>query len=122
MFEPIDVTRAPSARGCSLQLLLHRYPDYQTGIGRWDSELLKYTKEKGPRAIRILGHPTGNNFDADLVGDLYLFSRLHGLASSDLLTARHDIRIPCEMRNCEVILTNAGEYVVMSTGRSARAC
>jgi hypothetical protein len=46
----------------------------------------------------------GNNFDPDLVGDLYLFSRLHGLASSDLadplVTISGD---PCDMRKCEVV-------------------
>jgi hypothetical protein len=68
----------------SLQRLIHRYPDYKTGLGRWDSELLKHTKEKGPRATRIVGHTMGNNFDSDLVGDPYLFSRLHGLGSSDV--------------------------------------
>ena len=97
----------------SLQQLIHRYPDYQTGLGRWDSELLKYTKEKGPRATRIIGHTMGNNFDSDLVGDPYLFSRLRGLASSDLahplVTMSGD---PYDMRNCEVVLTDAGESVL----------
>ena len=97
----------------SLQRLIHRYPDYQTGLGRWDFEVLKYTKEKGPRATRIIGETMGINFDSDLVGDLYLFSRLHGLASSDLahplVTMSGD---PYDMRNCGVVLTDAGESVL----------
>lgn len=98
----------------SLQQLIHRYPDYHTGLGRWDSELLKYTKEKGPTATRIIGHTMGNNFDgSDLVGDPYLFSRLRRLASTDLahplVTTSGD---PYDMRNCEVVLTDAGESVL----------
>ncbi len=97
----------------SLRLVLLRYPDYRTGLGRWDSELLKYTKEKGPRATRIIGHLMGNNFDADMVGDAYLFARLRGLASSDLA---HPLVMmsgdPYAMRNCEVTLTDAGESVL----------
>jgi hypothetical protein len=69
--------------------------------------------EKGPRATRIIGHTMGNNFDSDLVGDPYLFSRLRGLASSDLahplVTMSGD---PYDMRNCEVVLTDAGESVL----------
>ena len=97
----------------SLQGLIRRYPDYKTGLGRWDSELLKYTKENGPRATRIIGETMGINFDSDLVGDMYLFSRLHGLASSDL--ARPLVAMsgdPYDMRNCEVVLTDAGESVL----------
>lgn len=94
----------------SLRRLIQRYPDHQTGLGRWESELLKSTKEKGPRAIRIIGHTMGRNFDADLVGDPWLFSRLRELASSDLthplVTMSGD---PYDMRNCEVVLTDAGK-------------
>jgi hypothetical protein len=97
----------------SLQGLIRRYPDYKTGLGRWDSELLKYTKENGPRATRIIGETMGVNFDSDLVGDMYLFSRLHGLARPDLarplVTMSGD---PYDMRNCEVVLTDAGESVL----------
>jgi hypothetical protein len=97
----------------SLQQLIRRYPDYKSGLGRWDSELLKYTKENGPRAARIIGHTLGNNYDSDRVGDGYLFSRLRGLASSDLarplVTMSGD---PYDMRNCEVVLTDTGESVL----------
>jgi hypothetical protein len=47
------------------------------------------------------------------VGDPYLFSRLRGLASSDLahplVTMYGD---PYDIRNCEVALTEAGESVL----------
>jgi hypothetical protein len=49
-------------------------------------------------------------FDVDLVGDLYLFSRLRGLASSDLahplVTISGD---PDDPRSGEVVLTDAGD-------------
>jgi hypothetical protein len=97
----------------SLQVLVHRYPDHQTGLGRWESELLQYTKEKGPKVARVIGHTIGHNFDADLVGDEYLFSRLRRLAGSELahplVTMSGD---PHRMRNCEVVLTDAGESVL----------
>jgi hypothetical protein len=97
----------------SLKQLVHRYPDHRTGLGRWDYELLKYTKEKGPRVTRVIGHTMGYNFDADLVGDAYLFSRLRRLGDSDLahplVTLSGD---PTSMRECAVALTDAGESVL----------
>ena len=45
----------------SLRPLIHRYPDHETGLGRWESELLRYTKEKGPTVARVIGHTMGNN-------------------------------------------------------------
>jgi hypothetical protein len=96
-----------------LQPLIHRYPDYVTGLGRWDSELLRTTRERGPSAAQIIGHTMGNNFDADLVGDLYLFSRLRRLADSSqsnpLVSISGD---PGSMRGCNVVLTDAGESVL----------
>jgi hypothetical protein len=104
--------RLPHCRS-SLQQLVHRYPDHQTGLGRWEFELLRYTKEKGPGVARIIGHTMGHNFDADLVGDAYLFSRLRRLGDSDLahplVTLSGD---PTDMRECKVTLTDAGESVL----------
>lgn len=55
----------------------------------------------------------GNNFGSDLVGDPYLFSRLRGLASSNLahplVTMSGD---PYDMRNCGVVITDVGESVL----------
>jgi hypothetical protein len=97
----------------SVQPLLYRYPDHQTGLGRWESELLRYTKGKGPQVPRVIGHTMAHNFDADLVGDAYLFSRLRRLAgpglAHPLVTMSGD---PLEMRNCEVALTDVGESVL----------
>lgn len=104
--------RLPHVRA-SLQLLVYRYPNHQTGVSRWEYELLKYTKEKGPRVARVIGHTMGNNFDGDLVGDLYLFSRLGRLADSELAHPLVTISgNPYSIRNCEVALTEAGESVL----------
>jgi hypothetical protein len=60
-----ETTHLPHCRA-SLERLMDRYPDYRTGLGRWESELLRRTKEKGPRASRVIGEVMGLNFDADL--------------------------------------------------------
>lgn len=97
----------------ALKLHLLRYPDYQTGLGRWESGLLQSTKKLGPRATRIIGEVMGTNYDVDLMGDAVLFSRLHNLARPDLphplVTLSGD---PHDMRNCQVALTAAGESVL----------
>ena len=76
-------------------------------------KLLKYTQEKGPRAIRVVGFCLGHGFDADLVGDLYLFSRLLQLGNADL--AHPLVKLsgnPDDVRSWEVVLTDAGEAVL----------
>lgn len=102
----------PYSRSALKQHFL-RYPDFQTGLGRWESELLLRTKEKGPRAARVIGEVMGVNFDADLVGDGVLFSRLHDLASPDL--PHPLVTLSGETYNiqkCQVALTDAGESVL----------
>ena len=92
---------------------LLRFPDYRTGLGRWEAELLRCTKEVGPKAARIIGEVMGVNFDADLVGDGVLFSRLHNLASPNLshplVTLSGD---PDDIQKCQVALTPMGESVI----------
>jgi hypothetical protein len=67
----------------------------------------------GPKAVRAIGHTLGENFDADLVGDHYLFWHLRHLGSSGC--AQPLIRISGDassMRTCEVALTDAGRSVL----------
>jgi hypothetical protein len=95
-----------------LQILVRRYPDHRTGLGRWDLELLKYTQENGPRTVRVIGETMGNNFDADLIGDAYLFSRLLRMRGSGLAQPLVSISgDPANMRTCEVSLTATGQAV-----------
>ena len=107
-----ETAHLPHSRA-SLERLIHRYPDHQTGLGRWESELLRRTKEKGPRAARVIAEVMALNFDADLVGDGVLFARLRQLASSDLahplVTLSGD---PYDIHNCQIALTDAGESVL----------
>ena len=102
----------PHSRAALASHLL-RYPGYQTGLGRWESELLQRTKERGPGAARIIGEVMGLNFDADLPGDVILFSRLHNLASPHvphpLVTLSGDIY---DVQKCQVALTPTGESVL----------
>src|SRR3954447_15810063 len=90
----------------SLNTLLLRYPDQRTGLGRWDRELLQCVQDKGPRVTRAIGEVMGLNFDADLVGDGVLFSRLRGLAAPNvahpLVSLSGDSR---NMRECQAFLT-----------------
>jgi hypothetical protein len=97
----------------SLQSLVDRYPDHQIGLSRWEAELLKYVKQKGPSVTRVVGYTMGYNLNADLVGDAYLFSRLRHLADPalphPLVTLSGD---STAMRGCEVALTETGAAVL----------
>lgn len=69
----------------SLLALLYRYPDLRTGLNAWEYEMLRYVREDGPRAIRVVGSTIAHDLDVpDWVGDGYLFERLHRLADSAL--------------------------------------
>jgi hypothetical protein len=61
----------------------------------------------------VVGFTMGYGFDADLVGDLYLFSRLLQLGNADLphplLKLSGD---PDNVRSWEVVLTETGEAVL----------
>ena len=107
-----EMAHLPYGRA-SLRRLIHRYPDYRTGLGRWETELLQRTKEKGPRALRVVARVIERNFDADLVGDLFLVDRLYRLANPylahPLLALSGDTH---DVRKCQVALTDAGEAVL----------
>ena len=97
----------------SLNTHLLRYPDLETGLGRWDRELLQCVQAKGPRVARAIGEVIGLNFDADLIGDGYLFSRLRGLAAPNvahpLVSLSGDSH---NIRECQAFLTETGEQVL----------
>lgn len=96
-----------------LRTLLRRYPDPNSGLGRWDEGLLRNIQLNGPKATRIIGFTMTDSFDADLVGDGYLFWRLRRMAAPavphPLVTLSGD---PYNMRECEVTLTEAGHEVL----------
>jgi hypothetical protein len=90
--------------------LLYRYPDVRSGLGRWDERLLRYTLDKGPAAVRVIGH-TMASMSLDWLGDMHLFHRLIGMAAtrSPLIsvTGSHTT-----MRGCEVKPTSFGQDVL----------
>lgn len=65
--------------------VLRRYPDRATGINFWDRRLLKEVQGKGPKVGSVLAHIIEAMFeDGDLVGDLYMASRLLAMSASSL--------------------------------------
>lgn len=98
----------------SLKYLLGRFPHYITGLTYWDNELLKYTRTKGPKAVRVIGYTMGYSTDnLDSVGDLLLYYRLRRLGDKSLkkqvvtLTGNSP-----RMRDTEVHLTEFGQNVL----------
>lgn len=96
----------------SLKNLLGRFPDFRTGVNRWELDLLRNTRERGPRVANVIGHTMAEDDDSlDLVGDGYLFARLRRLASPSL--AQPLVKgNPTQMRGTEVRLTDAGQEVL----------
>jgi hypothetical protein len=65
--------------------VLRRYPDRTTGLAFWDRHLLQSVKAHGPKVANVLAHTIDAMFDdGDLVGDLYMGSRLLGMSASSL--------------------------------------
>jgi hypothetical protein len=91
-----------------------RYPERGSGLSYWDRRLLHHVRAQGPKAPAVLGATIAEmNAEADLVGDLYTFSRLVRMASPasphplvDLSGNRQQIG------RTEVQLTGFGEQVL----------
>jgi Domain of unknown function (DUF1835) len=98
----------------AMKLMLRRYPDIRTGLPHWDHVLLRATQLHAPRAARVIAHAmTEDWFDADLVGDYFLFGRLLRLAGEELPQPLLKISGACtKMRDTEVALTEFGREVL----------
>lgn len=98
----------------SLQWIMFRFPDVETGLGHWEMELLKHVIEKGPTAVRVIGFTLARNIHSlDWVGDAFLFSRLKHLADQSLPQPLISITgNQANMREAEVYLTDAGKDVL----------
>jgi uncharacterized protein DUF1835 len=98
----------------AMQLMLRRFPDARTGLSYWDSVLLKYVREHGPRAARIIGQTMAGEWDdGDLTGDSYLFGRLLRLGDERLpKPLLHLTGSKSNMRTTELALTPFGEAVL----------
>lgn len=65
--------------------VLRRYPDRASGLNYWDRRLLLEIRDKGPNAATVLAHLVEAMFeDGDLVGDLYIASRMLGMSAATL--------------------------------------
>jgi hypothetical protein len=64
---------------------MRRYPSLATGLNYWDGRLLENVKSHGPKAGDILAHTIETMFeDGDLVGDLFMASRLLAMSNPAL--------------------------------------
>lgn len=98
----------------SLQSLMFRFPDVETGLGHWDMELLKHVVEKGPTALKVVGFTMIRGLDGlDWVGDAFLFARLRNLADQSLRQPLISLSGDASnMREAEVHLTETGKHVL----------
>jgi hypothetical protein len=102
----------------SLFALFYRYPDQQTGVNAWEYQLLRHTREKGPKAARVIGHTMAHDMEfPDWVNDGYLFQRLQRLADPAL--PKPMLRLSGDLdtlRETEVHLTARGQDVLSGKG------
>jgi hypothetical protein len=91
-----------------------------TGLNRWEMELLKNVRDRGPRAVRVVASTLSFDIE-DFVGDVWLFNRLSRLADSSL---PHPLLNytgnPASMRECEFTLTDAGHSVLAGQANQVR--
>jgi hypothetical protein len=94
--------------------VLRRYPDRPSGLDYWDRQLLENVRKSGPKASAVLSATiAAMNEDADLVGDLYTFSRLVRMASPAAPRPLVDLAgNRTQIGRCEVMLTEFGEQVL----------
>lgn len=97
--------------------VLRRYPDRASGLNFWDRRLLLEIQRNGPKAASVLAHIIEAMFnDGDLVGDLYVASRMLAMSNGSLprpLLVFEGSRQ--QVGRAEVRLTSFGEQVVSGT-------
>lgn len=124
---PIQLTKILSDKNTpmpllfkALQNLLYRYPDMHTGLSYFDELILKQSKERGPKAARVIGYTMahdmrpedgGNIHELDMVGDIYLFARLKRLAKLDTPLLALDV-MNKSLRETTVQVTDFGSEVL----------
>ena len=105
-------THVPHLRA-SLNTLLLRYPDHRTGLGRWDREILQRVLEEGPSVTRAIGHAIAYNLNSELIGDVYLLSRLRRLAAPNVAHPLVNLSgNPHSLRECRAVVTETGKQVL----------
>ncbi|HEY6125468.1 MAG TPA: DUF1835 domain-containing protein [Steroidobacteraceae bacterium] len=82
---PVRHPNAPWYLRDAVSKMLRRYPDRASGLNYWDRRLLFDVQSKGPRAASVLAHIVEAMFDdGDLVGDLYIASRILAMSNGSL--------------------------------------
>jgi hypothetical protein len=119
--EPVAITtfaarhpEAPWYLRDAVVKLLRRYPSLATGMNYWDRQLLDDVKTHGPKAGNVLAHTVETMFaDGDLVGDLYMASRLLGMSNPALPKPLLNFTGSRQhVGRAEVTLTEFGERVL----------
>ena len=98
----------------SIQSLMYRFPDVETGLSHLQMELLRLVAEKGPSAVKVIGYTMARTIDwLDWVGDAQLFAWLKSLGAPSL---KHPLVSfagnTANMKETEVHLTDVGENVL----------
>jgi Domain of unknown function (DUF1835) len=98
----------------SLQSLMVRFPDVESGLSLWEFEILRQVVEKGPTAVKVIGFTIIRLINhLDCVGDAYLFNRLKRLGGPSLTQPLVSLSGNLsEMRETEVIPTETGLAVL----------
>lgn len=104
----------------ALKNFIYRYPDIARSLSRFDEIILKHVHEHAPNAARIIGYTlahdmrpgqSGDCHALDMVGDIYLFSRLKRLAKlSEPLISLNVVN--ASMRETSVNITEFGSDVL----------
>jgi hypothetical protein len=97
----------------AMSSLVLRYPDTRSGLSYCDELILQYAQEKGPRAVRVVGHAIAYNESLDSLGDAYVYYRARRLARESL--SRPLLQISGDannMRSSEIYLTDFGREVL----------
>jgi len=104
----------PSHLGNAVHHIFRRYPDKSSGLNYWDRRLLENVARRGPVAARIIGHTIADDTDdADMVGDRYLFWRLHRMAEGQCRAPLvHVSGTTTQLRGTEVTLFPLGAAVL----------
>ncbi len=105
---------APRYLSEAVTKVLRRYPERASGLDHWDRKLLENVRSAGPKASDVLAATiAAMNADADLVGDLYTFSRLVRLSAPSAPQPLVDLTgNRTQIGRCEVVLTEFGEQVL----------
>lgn len=102
----------------ALQNLFYRFPDEKLGLSYFDALLLRYVKEQGPEAQKIIGFTMGHDmFDQgsphmlDVVGDGYLFNRLMSMSRWEFPLVKANAQDK-SMKDTKVELTQIGVQIL----------